>query len=435
MRPTLAAAALVIPLLGVVTPGAAQTRFTVHDAVAGTLANHPDARAAEAARSSAAAAVGEVRATRWPAVTTDATVTRFEEPMIVAPLHAFDIASAPTFNPTLVQHRLLLTHTLFDGGRRGALIGRAQAIEATADAGAAATEMALIERTTLAYLDALIATEVVEAVDRRVAALRAERDRVEQLFNVGRAARVVLLRADAALAQAEADGITARGDVELARATLRRLTGVEPAELVPVRRAAEANAGAAPASNPAVLRARERARAEDAAVRAARADWFPALRLSGGYVTFGSGAGDFTLEWQGAVSVSYPLFAGGARSRRVAGARARAAQAEAEVAQVELAVAEAEDRAVTAEREAEARVAALAAAVQHWSEVVRIEQLALAAGAGVQTDYLTAEAQLFEARAGLSRARYAAVRARILRARARGVLTQEWLMANVEEVP
>ena len=65
---------------------------------------------------------------------------------------------------------------------------------------------------------------------------------------------------------------------------------------------------------------------------------------------------------------------------------------------------------------------------------VRIDQLALEAGAGVQTDYLIAEADLFRVRAALADARAAEIMALLELTRLRGQLTQEWLTVHLETV-
>jgi outer membrane protein TolC len=74
----------------------------------------------------------------------------------------------------------------------------------------------------------------------------------------------------------------------------------------------------------------------------------------------------------------------------------------------------------------------LQTAVAQAEEVARIEKLALDAGSGVQTDYLTAEAQLLSARASLTQARGAEAAARIELTRVTGELSPEWLQSNLE---
>jgi outer membrane protein TolC len=116
----------------------------------------------------------------------------------------------------------------------------------------------------------------------------------------------------------------------------------------------------------------------------------------------------------------------------VARAEAEAESARSQRALAEHQVADAVDAALLAYRSARARVTALEAAVEQRAEIVRIEALALESGAGVQTDYLRAEAQLVEARSGLAEARHAEVQARVRLAQATGTLTMEWLAQMTE---
>ncbi|HEX9108474.1 MAG TPA: TolC family protein, partial [Longimicrobiales bacterium] len=157
----------------------------------------------------------------------------------------------------------------------------------------------------------------------------------------------------------------------------------------------------------------------------------PKLQLVGRYGQYGSQDYSPTREWQGGVQLSYPLFTGGSRlaAQERAGAEVRAA--ESTRAQAELRLESGVDQALAAVRSARARVAALETGVAQAEEVARIEKLALDTGSGVQTDYLTAEAQLLGARASLTEARAAEASARIELARVTGELSREWLSENL----
>ena len=144
---------------------------------------------------------------------------------------------------------------------------------------------------------------------------------------------------------------------------------------------------------------------------------------------------DFISEWQTGVRLSYPLFTSGARSGvvRRADASERAATEGLRLAEME--VQRALDRALSAVDEAEARTRALRTAVEQFEEVVRIERLALDAGSGVQTDYLRAEAELFEAQAQLTRAEHGEIIAHIDLARVAGRLSRGWVADELEVEP
>jgi outer membrane protein TolC len=129
------------------------------------------------------------------------------------------------------------------------------------------------------------------------------------------------------------------------------------------------------------------------------------------------------------------LFQGGARAAAISAAtsRARAAAEQSRAAELELEAAL--DRAFATAREARARVIAMTRAVDHLTEIARIEQLALDAGAGIQTDFLRAEADLRRSRAALIEAQYGEILARVELARLTGELSADWLATIVESVP
>lgn len=445
LRRTVSTAALiVVPRLAAAQ---ADSALSLPQAVRLALGSHPVVAAARAAEDETGARVAEARAAWLPQIIAQGTVTRFELPMIVAPLHGFDPTRPPTFDRTLIQGAGQLGYTLFDGGARGARIGAARAEADGAEAGLESALMRVIAETARAYLAVLSTHSRRAAQDQGLAALAAERSRVIQALDVGRAARVDLLRVEAAIAQAEAEHVASEAELDMAERTLARLLAVDPertraARLAPIRSRDTTIAldrtralSRAAATNPELAQARRRAEAAEFARRAARAAWFPRLELGGGYLGFGGGTVDFTAEWQASARITYPLFQGGARAAAISAAtsRARAAAEQYRAAQMELEAAL--DRALAAAREARARVTAMRRAVDHLAEVVRIEQLALEAGAGTQTDFLRAEADLRRSRAALIEAEHGEILARVDLARLTGELSAEWLANTVESVP
>jgi len=411
--------------------------------VARALARYPAMAAVQASRDQAYAAVGEARSAWLPSASLDAGLTRFEEPMVVAPIHGFTPGSLPSFDRTLVQGGVSLGFTLWDGGARGARIHRAAAAAASADAGVAATEQDVAARAVLAYLRVLTLEDVLHAHGLRRQALESERQRVAQLMDQGKAARVQLLRAQASLSQAAAQRETTASQLELAVRDLGRLIGLTPDQVraaglrgVHWSGGAAAGRGAllerAKADNPSLAQARQSLASARAGTAEARARFFPRIGLAARQSEYGTGAGGFTGEWNAGVQVSYPLFAGGARFKALDRASAGRRAAESALALRDLAVQHDVDAALTSLASAGASVSALTAAVAQFEEVARIEHLSLEAGAGVQTDYLTAEAELLQARASLAQARHAEIAAHVELAQAVGELSSAWIERNLE---
>jgi outer membrane protein TolC len=366
--------------------------------------------------------------------------------MLVAPLHGFDPTAAPSFDRNLVRGNLSLRYSLYDGGAREARIRGARAGTEAARAGEASARMEVVMETGEAYLDILSTRELLEAARGQREALEAERSRVLQLLEVGKAARVDLLRVDAALSRSEATEISLEAGLDVARGKLARLTGLSPADvrersLLPVR----LRVTGAPELPVALARAREgspdltaarRHRAVAvAAVREARSDWLPTVQLAGVYSNFGALEGGHTQEWQGSLQLSFPLFTGGSREGNLDRAEAEAQEAAEALRLAELRVEDAVEAARAAVVEARARRDALERGVQQAGEVARIEALALEVGSGVQTDFLQAQAELFQARASLAQARHAEMMASVRLARVSGELTLGWFQENMEVMP
>jgi outer membrane protein TolC len=435
-------------LLLITSPCRAQTSdgaLTLAAAARRALAVHPTVRGAAAAARGAAAGVGEARSRWFPQLATEATLIRFEKPMVVTPIHGFEQAQLGqiAFDRTLIQGNVSLGFTVFDGGARGARIRGARAEAAAQDAELAATEADVLADVATRFLDVLTAGEVAAAQEDGVRALRAERDRVTRLVTEGEAADVALLRVKAALAEAEADQISASTRLDVARRGLARAVDLPtlPDTLRAVRLGTltlpdrDALRAAVEQHNP---RLREASRSVEGARmvrRAALAAWFPQLDAVGGLNVYGSGAGDFTTEWQAGVRLSYPLFAGGARSAAVSRTGALAAAAEDRYRLALLQAEDALDGALGAVRDAAARLEAAQTTVIHLTDVARIELLSLQAGAGTEVEYLRAEADARRARAELATAHAAVITARVRLAQLTGELSLDWLAQAMEDVP
>jgi outer membrane protein TolC len=440
-RRTLVVLLVAIPFAA--RPAAAQQPvLDLAAAIERAVATHPSYAWRQAERERAAASVQEVRATRLPRIATEWFGVRHQEPMIVAPLHGFDPTRPPDFDRALLQGNVGASWLLFDGGARGARIARAESGEDVAEAAIAQAEAALVARVAHAYLAVLNARETRVALAAQLEALGAERDRVARVEAEGRAPRVAVLRAEASSSRARADVVAHEAALAEREAELARLLGLDAqavaaAALEPVEWTTSLDAtnraalvAEAVAANPDVRRALHQVAMAAATRREARGAYLPSISLGGRYNGYG-GAGDFIAEWQAGVHVAWPLFTGGQRTAAVARADADTRAAQSALRLAELDVATQVDRALSTLAGADARVAALEAAVAQFDAVAAVEQLALDAGAGIQTDFLIAQSQLLEARAALSAARHARTAAHIELARATGRLTAAGLAAEI----
>lgn len=411
-------------------PLRAQT-LTLSAAVDSALATHPALAGAAARVVAAEEGVAAARAARLPMLSLEASLNRFEEPMVTTPIHGFAPDRLPTFDETLVQGSLALRQTVFDGGERAARIGAARAEVGATAAAKRATVAELIVRVTDAYLRVGTARAVDAAALARLEALAAEHDRVTRGLEAGSAAEVEVLRASVALQDARAEQASTAASVRLAERDLARLMAADEATVAAIDLAdvsvPDPPAQVGPDANPAVAEARFRSESARARVNAQRAERFPRLDASAALLDYGTLDSDHVLEWRAGVGVAWPLFTGGARSAAIRRAEAELAAAEQAVDAARLEVDARADGSRAAIEAADARVDALDVSVAQWTELVAAEALALDAGAGVQRDLLDAEAGLFRARAGLIEARAEAVLARVRLAAALGVLDATWI--------
>lgn len=420
--------------------------LSLEEAVRHAVGYHPSVTASTLAVAEARAAVGEETAARLPAVMLAGSAVRYQEPMLVTPIHGLTPGLAPPFDETLIQGGATLSYTIFDGGARGSRVRQARSRAEGASAGQNVAEQALVAQVVAAYANVLTQRQILAATDRRLEALQAERTRAHQRVAAGRGAELEILRTDASLAEAEAARVRVTAAREVGERDLARLTGWSPerirggtlAEVAVVDRepgSRELLVARALESNPALAQARQQQRSAEAGVSVVRGTRLPDLKLIGAYLDRGSASGDFKAEWNAGVQLSFPLFTGGALSSRVRRAEAaRGASAE-QVRLVELRVSEEIDGALARVEEVRARVEALRRAEASLAEVARIEKLALEAGAGTQTDYLKAEADLLSVSADLAAAKNGQVVARVELARATGDLSPAWVVEYLESRP
>lgn len=418
-------------------------QITLFAAVGMALDQYPALRLAEAEYGAARAALRATRAAYFPTLQLSGTLTRYEKPMVVAPLHGFSAGQFPEFDRTLLQGGLRLGYLVFDGFQRSAHVRQSNAEARAAEAAKGGMEQTVIAQTVTAYLGVQTKREILDAHRRRVAAFEAELARVNQRQRVGKAADVEVLRIEAVLAAARADLVNLEETSDLALRDLARITGLAPealeaGRLLPLRitdstmRTRAEWLEQAARSNLELQRARWRTAAAAAGQRAARSARWPRLHAAASYLGFDSPDVDGAYEWNAGLELTFPVFSGGAISAAIARATAREEAAAEDERRSELEVQEAVDRALSAIRQARARAASLARAVDRYAEVVRIEKLLLESGAGTQSDYLDSEANLLAARAGFVEARHRIIAAEVELAKVTGILTRAWLEDKLE---
>jgi len=98
------------------------------EALERALAHHPSVASVREALRGADALLAEARGARLPEVVLQGTATRFDLPMVVAPLHSLDPSGdGPAFDRTLLQSRAALSWNVYDGGARSGLVREREA--------------------------------------------------------------------------------------------------------------------------------------------------------------------------------------------------------------------------------------------------------------------------------------------------------------------
>jgi outer membrane protein TolC len=424
----------------------AEDRLTLVEAVTRALSYYPSVQASAAQVEVAEAAVDEAEAARFPTVSVGASATRYQEPTIVHPIHAFTPDLVPPFDQNLFQALADLRYSLFDGGGRSARIEENRARRQSAESSLLEARQRLLSQLIQQYLSVLSRARTLDAQERSLEALEAELSRVKQVFDVGRAATVDVLRVEASIAAARAERVRLASSLDLAQRSLARIVGVETFEtrasnLVPLALAGvslpsrEEILQNALQSSPSARLARDELAVAEAALDGSRSRRLPTVNLDGRYINYGSASGANSLEWNVGVSLAYTVFNGGAVSDAVARSQSAARSASERLRWMELEVAGEIDRGLSAMEEAEARIESLKTAVARFDEVSRIEKLRLETGVGIEADYIRAEADRLAAEAGLIEARYAEIAARAELARVGGNLSPEWVADHLRSEP
>ena len=446
MGSALALFTLIFTVAAMAQEEAVTMQLSLSKTVERALEVFPSIQASKANTEEAQAALGEAAAARFPSFRLNGSAIRYEEPAPVSPIHGFSPGRIPQFDETLFQGGVGLNYALFDGGGREARIRGARYQTRSADAELDATSQALVARVVTTYLEVLSKQQVLEAHDHRLTALQSELSRVQMRYDAGRAARVEVLRVQAALANAQAERVKNAEALDRAQRDLARLIGASVEEIKASSLMSVTLSDPSLASrdllkvealrfSPTVRQARQRQASAEAGVAVARSTRWPELDLVGNYLYFNSSQGDDTIEWQAGAQLSYIIFNGGARAKAIERARATGRNASEQLRLTEIQVEQDMDRAFSGIEEAHARVESLETAVSRFDEVVRIEKLLRETGSGTETDYLNAEADLLTSRASLVEARHGEIAARVELARVIGQLSLPWLAKTVSDHP
>lgn len=415
--------------------------LTLEEAIRTGLAANPDLSAARSRLDSTAAGLSEAQAGRWPRLFAEAgarrtnnQVTVFSDKLTAGEFTADDFELASLNEPDPISHLMAAVSVempLFTSGRIDSSILASEGMVEASRAGIQAAEADLTHRIIVSYHGVSLAQAGVSVAEAALSDAR-EHERVAQArFETGASLRSDLLRAQVLRLSREQALESARSDVLVAGARLRRLLSLEPRAPLDISTSlAEPSEPLGDlegwitrglSDRPELERERLMAGVARAGSRSARAERGPEVaglaryeRNAGG---FDAGEGSYLVG----VSLRWSPFDKG-RPARIQQAAAQEAAAAAGVASMEDAVRfeveQAYHAASLALRNLEVSREAVAAAVA----ARRITADRYEAGLQPLTDLLDIDTQLVRARLGEVAALYDSVAQRAGLARAAGQL-------------
>jgi outer membrane protein TolC len=325
MIATAVSALLVFSNLG--PPPLAFSKMSLADAQSASVAISPDVAMARAREDAARAAYAQISGTLGPALFANVTT---------AP------QAGPTAGTTIGSNMTTVGAQTNFGDLLGYVPASAQSRSAyhSAQALTAAAIRAERIKTAALYFGALKARAALEAAVAGVHNAMIERDAAEKRFGAGDAPRVDVVRADVALARAQAAEENARGADANATDALKLETGAAPANLtepvnaeLPVTPEFERDPARAVevalTLRPEISAARADIRAANSGLNLAKLSFLPLVSLSAGYAR-GTDSGQHVNGPSVSAQLTLPLST--ASSARVAQAQAAVALANASLA-------------------------------------------------------------------------------------------------------
>lgn len=375
--------------------------------------------------------VEAARGARWPQVDINAGATRFGYPTFVTPIR--EIGVFPPLDSTIYNAGLALRLPLYAGGRLRRNVQLAQLGKRISAERARLGSQQLIYNVSAVYFKILHLEALEQVYTARISSLTAQQKQVKLFVQVGKAARLDLLRVNVVLDKAKHDRLQIHNLREEAVTLLNNLLGRETSASVQPQ-LVQYTTGAKPAWSLKTLRrnalenrpelkiARDQARSGAVSEKIARGERLPTISLVGSYAEH---AGDNQLyydDWNIGVQLSVPLTDGGVRRHRQAQARIERQQAQEKLRQARLDLTKDLQDSWNTMDEAASRLKVTAAGITEAREALHIEQLKYEQGVGVMTDLLNAQSELLTAQADRLQARFDLMIARLDMLRVAGEL-------------
>lgn len=333
---------------------------------------------------------------------------------------------------------LALQQPVFSGGAIQSGIRAARVYALIADEGVRSAVQAILFQVRKAYYDVLLAAELARVSESDLELAKRHLADVEKKLKAGTAREYDVLRARVEITNVEAELITRQDAERLATAQLLRHLGVAQDSDVsltgklahePVSPELAGAVAAAFRRRPELLLAELAIRAQNEALRGARAGWFPFLSLFANATYTKPDPHDAMRNkwgdaWDAGASLAWTLFDGFRTTGRVRQERARLRQAEIALLDAEEQVLLEIQQALLSIEDAEKLVRSQSANIERAREGLRLAEVGYKAGAATEIEVLDARQALSRTQALFYQALYAHTMARLLLEKATGALEQ-----------
>jgi len=370
--------------------------WTISDVVDVALKNHPLIKQAEADVAAAVARKGQARSGWYPDVNLSSGYSRNRA------------WSSTTKLSTTTESEFLrgdLGWTLYDFGRTGAAVDRADALASLSRENAATTREDVVFNAKVAFYNVLRAENTLEFRLRNVGQREALLRQAQAFYETGVRARIDFVRAEANLYDSRALLVQARNELRVARIILLQRMGLDISSEFILR--GDFDESVLPGSLPEWIEEAQRNRPELRALlekersaveslRLARAGYRPYLEGGAGY---GYAADDFPLRqnYSVGVTLSQPVFSGFLTREQVREAEATLSSVRHEITEMRRRVRLEVERSAYSVQEAGERLAARRKQREAAEENLRLATARYEVGAGDIIEMTDAQTQMVSA--------------------------------------
>ncbi|HEY3447542.1 MAG TPA: TolC family protein [Myxococcales bacterium] len=394
-------------LAGSAPATAAAAELTLEQALGLAAQNSPALAQSRARLEEAQADAIGARSALLPKLSASASYS-WLDPNRLSPLGAPSGGAVPTLYSAEGFAGLKARQVLFDGLRSWSSLSAAQR---GIDAERSAVQASALDSTlvvTQAFVRLLESQQLVQVAAQALERQRAFESLIEGQLELGKGARLDLLKAQAQRLEAERARVASEETRKAAAAALRRWIGLESLEDVIAAGELSAPAGelaptnlreAARASNPDLRRLAAQERQAEAQADLARGGYLPEVSLQGTYGYRFRDVGGSADEWTAGFGFEWVLFDGLASHAQVAKAKARVAQLREAHRALELQIESDLQDALAAATTAAAAAVSTAKGVEVSQEAAQAALELYSLGRATSLDVLTSQADLVRAQA------------------------------------